>query len=496
LEQLLIGLQSISSVESILIILTGICIGLVFGIIPGLGPTVAATLLISFTYSMDPTMGILLVASVYVAGTFGGSQTAIIYNIPGSAENSCAALDGYKLTKKGKASDALGAAIFSSAIGGIIGCVVLFLFAPALSQIAYLFGSFDYFALAMFGLVAVICLQQDLLKGLISALIGVVIGMIGISSIDASKVFTLGFSELYGGIKLIPVMLGMYVVAEVFHQAFDSFKEKYHFGAIEKIKNPSFKIINKIKGVIARSSIVGILIGILPGVGAVLANYIGYSLEEKMQSTGKGQKTIGSGDIKGVAAPEAANNAAAVATFIPMLALGIPGGAVTAILLGVFEMHGIQPGPLLFTNYPNLVYTLFIGLLIVNILIVPIGFLEIKIVQRLLHIKKGIIFSVMLTFAVVGAFVVSNNIVDVYSMLIFGLIGFKLKENGYSVPIIILGMVLGDLLGNNYARMVLSGFAFSDIFSSYIGLSFLVLSILFVAVPIIKNLKKNKEAKS
>lgn len=490
-DLLLGGLESILTFKALLMIIIGASIGLIFGVIPGLGPTVAATLLISFTYSMDPAMSMILIASVYVSATFGGSQTAILYNIPGSAENACTTIDGYRMTKKGQVSDALGAAIYASFLGGLLGCLILIFFTPYLAKVSYLFGAYDYLAFALFGLAAVIGMQKSVIKGTISALIGITVGMIGISPIDGSAVLTFGSSELYGGIKLIPVMLGMYAVAEVFHQAHANFKEEFHFDEKIKIKAPSAKIIGKIKYVVLRSSIIGVLIGILPGVGAVLANYIGYSVEEKVQSAStKHEKKIGTGDVRGVAAPEAANNAAAVATFIPMLALGIPGGAVTAILLGVFEVHGIQAGPLLFSTNADLVYTLFMGLLLINIFIIAIGYIEIKGIQRLLHVPKGIIFPVMLVFAVVGSFVVANSFVDVLIMLLFGIIGITLKENGFSVPIMILGIVLGDILESNFARLILSNFRFVDCFTHPIGLSFMLLSIAFLIFPMIRRMRK------
>jgi putative tricarboxylic transport membrane protein len=489
LSNLLIGLKTTFSLIPMIVILAGSLIGLIFGAIPGLGPTVAATLLISFTYTMDPMLSILLIASVYVSATFGGSQTAILYNIPGSAENTCTAIDGYKLTKQGKASEALGTAIYASAIGGILSCVALIFFTPYLSKISYLFGSFEYFAFGLFGLAAVISLQNSTLKGIISAIVGILIGCVGLSAIDGSKILTFNLSGLYGGFNFIPVMLGTYAVAEVFHQAHENLKHKRIEEVKRKIKTPSIKIVAKIKGVVLRSSIVGILIGILPAVGAVLANYIGYTIEEKVQSRSKNKK-IGEGDIRGVAAPEAANNAAAVATFIPMLALGIPGGAVTAILIGVFEIHGLKPGPMLFVNNSELVYTLFVGLLFVNILIISLGYFEIKAIKKLLLVPKGYIFPIMLVFAVIGSFVVGNNMTDVYIMLVFGLIGFFMKKNGFSIPILVLGIVLSGILESNFARMVLSDYTAKDYFTSYIGLTFIVLSLIFLLIPIYNGLKK------
>jgi putative tricarboxylic transport membrane protein len=487
---ILLGFQSVFSPLPLLVIFSGAMIGLIFGIIPGLGPTVAATMLVAFTYSMDPTLSVLLIGSVYVSATFGGSQTAILYNIPGSAENTCTAIDGYKLNLKGKVSDALGAAIYASAAGGILGCIVLMFFTPYLAKISYLFGSFEYFSFGLFGLAAIVSLQKNAIKGLLSALIGILIGSVGISAIDGSQILTFGSSQLYGGFNFIPVMLGTYAITEVFRQSKDNFRIKYDFEHTRKIKAPSIKIFGKIKGVILRSSIIGILIGILPAVGAVLANYIGYTVEEKIQKRTGGE--IGKGDVKGVAAPESANNAAAVATFIPMLALGIPGGAVTAILIGVFEIHGITPGPMLFETNSAMVYTLFAGLLVVNIMIIALGYFEIKAVQRLLHIPKGIIFPIMIVFAVVGSFSVGSNMVDVYTMLAFGFIGFYLKNKGFSIPIMVLGIVLGSVLENNFARMVLEKASVTDYLTSYIGMAFILLAVGFFVAPMFAKKKKSE----
>lgn len=487
-EALMAGFRILSQPFYLFILISGSLIGIIFGAIPGLGPVIAATLLIPFTYTMDPAAGILLVAGVYVAGTFGGSQTAILFNIPGAPENTCTTIDGYPLTQQGKAAKALGIAIISSAIGGIFSSIILVFGSTQLIKISYLFGPVEFFALSLLGVAVITGLNDNYLKALLSAALGVFLSTVGMSSIDGTMRFTFGSNFLMNGFDFIPIMIGAYAVGEVFLQVHkgqkvNSSDEKF------KMNFPSWKEIKSVGGTITRSSILGLLIGALPGAGAVLANYLGYSMEESIYKNT--DKPFGNGSLNGVAAPESANNSAAVATFIPLLALGIPGGAVTAILLGVFEVHGLQPGPTLFITNESLVYTLFAGIFIINALILVAGVLEIKVITKLLKVPKGILYPAIFVFATLGAYSVNNSMFDVTVMLIFGLIGFYMKENGYSVAILVLGMVLGPIMENNLLRALIKFDSPMNFFSKPLGSILLVVSIIIILWPVIKNTAKH-----
>ncbi len=488
-ESLFQGFQILTQPIYIIVLVLGSLIGIIFGAIPGLGPVIAATLLVPFTYTMSPAAGILLVAGVYVAATFGGSQTAILFNIPGAPENTCTTIDGYSLTKQGKAAKALGVAIIASAIGGIFSSFILVIGSTQLIKISYLFGSVEYFALTLLGMSVMTGLSDNYLKGLISGVIGIFLSLVGMSSIDGTLRFTFGQTYLLNGFNFVPIMIGAYAVGEVFNQIKDGSlvsKTDNNF----KMELPDWQDIKSIKGTISRSSLLGLIIGALPGAGAVLANYLGYSMEERIFKGSKNE--LGHGSLNGVAAPEAANNSAAVATFIPLLSLGIPGGAVTAILLGVFEVHGLQPGPMLFTINEEMVYKLFAGILIINVLILLAGFIEVKAITKLLKVPKSVLYPLIFVFAVLGAYSVNNSMFDVLVMLIFGLVGFYMKQNGYSVAIMVLGLVLGPIMENNLLRALIKYKTPFMFFTKPLGAILIILSLIFLIWPIFASLTNKK----
>ena len=484
IEGLLAGFKLLSQPIYLLVLISGSAIGIVFGAIPGLGPVIAASLLVPFTYTMDPAAGILLIAGVYVAATFGGSQTAILFNIPGAPENTCTTIDGYPLTKQGKAAKALGIAIIASAIGGLFSSIILVIGSTQLIKISYLFGPVEYFALSILGIAIITGLNENYLKAIISAAFGILLSTVGMSSIDGTVRFTFGTNFLLNGFDFIPIMIGAYAVGEVFKQVhkgrmYESSGDHFNMNL------PNWKEINSVKGTISRSTLLGLVVGALPGAGAVLANYLGYSMEESIHKNS--DEPFGNGSLNGVAAPEAANNSAAVATFIPLLALGIPGGAVTAILLGVFEIHGLQPGPTLFMTNEMMVYTLFAGIFIINALLLISGFIEVRIITRLLKVPKGILYPAIFIFATLGAYSVNNSMFDVSVMLIFGLIGFYMKEYDYSVAILILGMVLGPIMENNLLRAMIKFGRPINFFNKPLGAILLIASIIFILWPVIRN---------
>lgn len=493
INDLLNGFHVLMEPSYLLILIIGSFFGIVFGAIPGLGPVIGATLLIPFTYHINPAAGILLIAGVYVAGTFGGSQTAILFNIPGAPENTCTKIDGYPLTQKGQAAKALSIAIVASAIGGIFSSIILIFGSTRLMTISYLFGPVEYFALTLLGMSIIVGLSKNFFKGLLSGFLGIFLSTVGMSSIDGTLRFTFGSKFLLNGFNFVPIMIGVYAIAEVFYQV----KIHFNFNTGKKVKFkmefPKKKDLKYVKNTIARSSLLGLIIGALPGAGAVLANYMGYSMEESVNKNNK--IPFGNGNLRGVAAPEAANNSAAVATFIPLLALGIPGGAVTAILLGVFEINGINPGPTLLTTNKEMVYTLFAGILIINILILLTGFLEVKVITKLLKVPKHYLFPAIFIFASVGAYSVNNSFFDVLIMVIFGLIGYYMKKYGYSVAILVLGLVLGPIMENNLLRGLIkynnNPFMF---FTKPLGALFLIISVSFFLWPLfykIQNIYKN-----
>lgn len=493
MEDVIQAFLSLANLDSIVILLLGSVIGIIFGAIPGLGPAVAAALLIPFTYTMEPVYGILLIAGVYVSATFGGSQTAILFNIPGAPENTCTTIDGYKLTLKGKASKALGIAIVSSAVGGILSSIALIIGSTQLVKISYLFGPLEYFALTLMGMAIITSLSEDYLKGLISGAFGILLSTVGMSNIDGTVRLSFGQDYLLNGFDFVAIMIGAYAVGEVFNQINKGIETKANNNKF-KVTFPKREDIKEVKNTILRSSLLGIIIGALPGAGAVLANYLGYGIEEKIHKNSS--DPLGDGNIKGVSAPEAANNSAAVATFIPLLALGIPGGAVTAILLGVFEVHGLQPGPTLFLTSKDLVYTLFLGILFINLFILILGFFEVKVITKLLKVPSEVLYSIIIVFASLGAYALNNSMFDVMVMFIFGFISWFMKDNQYSVPIMVLGLVLGPIMENNLIRALINYDSPIYFFTDLEGAALLLISIFFFITPIFKKKHKIKTKKS
>ncbi len=489
ITDLLHGFSILLEPSYLLILIVGSIFGIVFGAIPGLGPVIGATLLIPFTYHINPAAGILLIAGVYVAGTFGGSQTAILFNIPGAPENTCTRIDGYPLTKKGRAAKALGIAIIASAIGGIFSSIFLIFGSTQLMKISYLFGPVEYFALTLLGISIITGLSKNFIKGLLSGLFGIFLSTVGMSSIDGTLRFTFNRSFLLNGFNFVPIMIGAYAVAEVFYQVRKHFEFKNNDKIDFKMELPHKNDIKYVKNTIARSSLLGLIIGALPGAGAVLANYMGYSMEDSINKNNKVK--FGTGNLKGVAAPEAANNSAAVATFIPLLALGIPGGAVTAILLGVFEVNGINPGPTLLTTNKEMVYTLFAGILIINVLLLIFGFLEVKAITQLLKVPNYLLYPAIFVFAIVGAYSVNNSFFDVVIMCLFGLFGYYMKKYGYSIAILVLGLVLGPIMENNLLRALIK---YDNnpllFFTKPLGAIFITISIIFFLWPILFKINK------
>lgn len=472
----------------ILYILGGMGIGLVFGSIPGLSASMAAVLLLPFTFYLDPVPAIALVSSMYAAGVFGGSITAILFNIPGTPESACTTLDGYPMRKQGKAALALGAAITSSCFGGIFGALAVIFLSPVLANWAVLFGPFEYFTLTLLGLVATANLgAKTALKGYLSSLFGVLLSTVGISMISGDARFTFDSADLMAGISFVPVMIGAFAMSEVIGYFWLRLSQDLPQDDVDSHASLVLKELWVARWTAIRSAVLGVLVGIMPGAGSTMASFLAYFTESQVKA--KDGEALGTGQIRGVIAPETANNAAAMGTLIPMLALGLPGGAVSAIMFGIFQMHNLQPGPLFFIQNQDSVFPIFISLLIANILIAPVGMLIASNMTKLTRIPHSILFSIVFALCVVGAFATHNNTLDVMVMILFGFVGLFMKRHGFSVAAMVLGLILGPILEASLIRTVLGSEA---VLSQPIGMTFLVLSALFVVVPPVRSWLKGQ----
>lgn len=452
--------------------------GIAFGAVPGLTGIVGVALLIPFTFIFSPIEGLLLLSGVYVGATFGGSISAILFNTPGSPEAACTALDGYPMARRGEAGKALGLALASSAIGGVFGTLVLALSAPALARFALDFGPAEYFGLAVLGISAIASIgAKSTSKGLLSGLIGLMLATVGLDPISGTPRFTFGNNMLMTGIGFVPAIIGIFALAEVLQRFSEPFREGHGIEGKEKVstKLPTLKEYLQLKVTLLRSSVIGTLIGALPGVGATTASFIAYSEAVRWGGT---RKKFGTGVPEGIAAPESANNAAVGGSMIPLLALGIPGSATTAVMLGGLTIHGIVPGPLLMIQNKELVYSVFIGMMLANILMLVFGLHAARLFAKVLDVPYALVGPSIVVLCMTGVYALNNNVVDIAVMLAFGAFGFILRELDYPIAPLIIGLVLGPVAEESLRQgLVISDFNFLAFISRPIAGSLLLLSI-------------------
>ncbi|WP_375552288.1 tripartite tricarboxylate transporter permease [Rhodophyticola porphyridii] len=462
--------------SSFLLIIFSVIWGIAFGSVPGLTGIVGVALLIPFTFVFDPTAGLLLLSGVYVGSTFGGSISAILFNTPGSPEAACTALDGYPMAKKGQAGKALGIALASSAIGGIFGTIVLMLLAPPMAQFALNFGPAEYFALAVLGITAISAIGGgSILKGLVAGLLGLGIATVGLDPITGTERYTFGNLSLLTGISFVPAIIGTFALAEVLQRAGEKTSTAEVITDVST-KLPSMKEFMETRFTLLRSSSIGAVIGALPGVGATTAAFISYSEAVRWS---KRPQDFGTGVAEGIAAPESANNSAVGGSMIPLLALGIPGSATTAVMLGGLTIHGIIPGPLLMQTNTQLVYTVFIGMFIANILMLIFGIRAARYFALVLKAPYALVGPAIVVLCMTGVYALNSNIVDVGVMLAMGAFGFLLRKLRYPIASFVIGLVLGPIAERSLRQgLVISDYDYWDFVSRPITAVLLIASLL------------------
>lgn len=493
MSNFLAGLVNIMEPFNLFILAAGVFLGLLSGATPGVSGLMAVVLLIPLTYGMEADSAFLLLSAVYAASVFSGSISAILFRTPGAPEAVATTLDGYELTKQGRASEALGISVFSSATGGLIGSLILMFVAPQLAKFALKFGPVEYFALAMVGLSVITVLgANNLLKALLAGLFGLFLATIGIDAMTGVPRFTFGVGGLMSGIDFIPVLIGLFAISEVLRRFMEDFTVKQQVGKITSTL-PGLSTIKRLWITIGRSSLLGTIIGILPGIGATTASMVSYSEAVRWA---KDKDKFGKGAEEGIAAPESANNAAANGAMVPLLALGIPGSATTAVLLGAFILHGIRPGPLLFTEQPVLVMTLFIGLFLSNFLILAMAKPFIKMFSNVIRIPYSILGTLILMLCIIGSYALRNNMLDVWLTLIFGLVGYVMEKYKYPLAPVILGLVLGGMAEQELRRaLIISKGSWSIFLESNIAVGLLLFGAVMMFWPLIikaVNLVKKK----
>jgi putative tricarboxylic transport membrane protein len=436
----------------ILFVAVGVFSGIYIGAIPGLSGTMAVSLLVSFTFGWETHRALALMIGVFIGAVYGGSRSAILLNIPGAPAAVATSFDGYPLAQKGEAGRAMGIATTQSVIGTLLGIIALGCCAPMVSKFALKFSSVDYLLLGIMGMMMVGSLGcKSIYRGLISAAIGVLLGTVGMDTMTAKPRFTYGITYLLPGVNYVVAMIGLFGVSEALAQITTKdiipIKQK-----IDKII-PSFDVIKKHLPLTFRSAIVGVLVGALPGAGGDIAALLTY---DQAKRTIKNPETpFGEGAIEGIVAPETANNAAIGGAFIPMLTLGIPGDAVTAVMIGALTIHGLKPGPNLMTTTPDLFYLIVSCLAFGTVFLLIFGLTGIKIFTKIVEIPKGILMPIIIILSVVGSYAINNSLPDVFWMLGFGVLGYFMKQFDYPIGPCVLGTILEKLLEENYRRGVL-----------------------------------------
>ncbi|MFQ5915228.1 MAG: tripartite tricarboxylate transporter permease [Nitrospinota bacterium] len=466
----------------------GLIGGLVFGAIPGLSLLTLAAILLPFSKLIPSTYAIMLYGVIYVSGVYGGAVTAILFNIPGSVENAPTAFDGYPMTRKGQAGKAIGFAVTCSAIGGTLSAIFMMLATAPLARFAVrTFGPIEVFALVFFALTVVAGVgTRSLWKGWLSLLLGLLIGTVGTDPIGGIGRFSFGNLYLLASINFVPLILGFFAITEVFVQG-ERMAVGIHRPPQVVIDYPSFLEFWRLKLAIARSTAIGIFCGLLPGVGATLAAFLSYT--EAVRWSRRPER-FGTGEPEGVVASETANNAATGAAMIPLLALGLPGGALTAIMIGVFNLHNMDPGPLIMVRAKDLVWVLFSSMFWASLAILLLGVLETKGIVNLLRIPFRVLGPAILLFATIGAYALRNTILDVWTMFGAGVLGYFLRRSDYSVPAVIMGVILGQIGESAFSKaMIIMDYSFLGFFERPVAGALISLGFLTIVLNIYRHRK-------
>jgi len=487
-QSVLYGFQVALQPLNLIYCFFGVMIGTLVGVLPGLGPAAAIALLLPTTFKATPVSGVIMLAGIYYGAMYGGSTTSILVNIPGEAASVVTCIDGHQMALRGRAGPALGISAFGSFIAGTLAVIALTLVGPLLAGIALRFGPPEFFSLMLVGIMVLTFLSSgSMLKALMMAAVGLTLGGAGMDSISGKYRFTFNIQALLDGVGLVPVVMGLFGIAEVIENLETEIKREI---LTTKVKNllPNVKDWAASIWPIIRGSILGFFLGIIPGGGAIVASFASYAIEKKVS---KHPEEFGKGAIAGVAGPEAANNAAAGASFIPLLTLGIPSNAIMAIFLGALMIHGLQPGPLLMTRAPDIFWGTIVSMYIGNGMLLVLNLPLIPLWVMVLRVPYYLLYPLILLFCMIGAYSIGNNAADVIIMLIFGIVGFLMRKFRYDAPPLVLALVLGGELESSLRQsLMLSRGDFSIFVTRPITLGFLIVAALLLIVPIVTQRKK------
>jgi putative tricarboxylic transport membrane protein len=492
LSSLLMGLQVACEPMNLFFCFVGVTIGTLIGVLPGIGPLATISILLPITFHAPPLSGIIMLAGVYYGAMYGGSTTSILVNIPGEAASVVTCIDGYQMARQGRAGSALGIAAFGSFIAGTIGIVGLMLAAPPLARMALEFGPPEYFSLVILGLIMLTFLARGAMwKSLTMAAVGIFLGCVGLDVISGSERFTFNIAELADGMGIAPVAMGLFGISEVLLNIEQSTERSVFNTKIQHLL-PSLKEWAASILPILRGSIIGFFLGILPGGGAVISSFVSYAVEKKVS---KHPEKFGTGVIEGVAGPESANNSASAGAFIPLLTLGIPSNPVTAILLGAMIVFGMQPGPLLLSQHPQLFWGTVASMYVGNCMLLALNLPLIGIWVKILKVPYAILFPLILLFCLVGVYSINNSITEILIMIVFGTIGYFFKKFQYEAAPLILALVLGPMFDVALRRsLLLAGGDATTFITRPISAALLGSALLILIFPLLPWFKKKRKA--
>lgn len=484
------GIINVFQWNNLVVCIGGLFVGVLFGALPGFSATMAVAIFVPFTYVMEPGSALLLLSALYCGGVYGGSIPAVLVGIPGTPASAPTALEGKALVKKGEAGRALNMVTIASCFGGVMSSVALLVCAPLLAKIAKMVGQPEQMMVAIFGLSIVVMLSKDhLFKGVLVAIVSLILASFGQDPVQGFPRFTYGFSELTSGFSVVPVLIGLFSLPEVFKMLEDPDST---MAGSDKVGNMRVKLSDITKNIFnaIRSTIIGILVGIMPAAGPDIAAFLAYNEAKKAS---KKQEEFGNGSVEGIVAAESGNNGVTGGSLIPLLTLGIPGSAPAAIFLGAMIIHGVRPGPTLFTQNADVVYTIIIGFILINILMYFVGYIFCKGGSLILKVPKSVLATVIVVLAVVGTYATNKNMFDVYVMFGSGLIGYIMLRNGFPTSPVALALLLGTNLEKAFSltRTMYEG-AYYKIFTRPLTVVLCLLTIVSFVYPLMRIYKEKK----
>lgn len=493
LQLLGMGFSAALSAENLVWVLVGASLGTLIGILPGLGPPGVIAILLPISVRLSPTAGLIMMAGVFYGAKYGGSTTAILLNIPGDSNAVPAAIEGYPLAKKGRAGAALGITTIVSFVGGTVSVIALTFLAPVVARAALSFGPPEYFTLMMMGLAAVVLLAgNQMIKGIISGALGFLLTTVGVDAVRGVPRFTFGSLSLLDGFDFVAITIGLYALGEIFLNVEQGMGTQ-RFKVPAKLRDllPSRRELREAIWPTVRGTLIGFFTGILPGAGATAASFLAYTTEKRIS---KNPEEFGKGSIAGLCAPEAANNSATGGALIPLLTLGIPGGASTAVLLGALVLYGLQPGPLLFSERPEIVWPIIASMYIGNLALVIINLPLIPLFASILRLPYYVLYPIIILLSLVGVYSISRQMFDVYTVLAFGVLGYVMRKIDMPAAPLVLAFVLGPLAERALRQsLTLSDGSMLIFLRSPLSVAFIIGTVFMLASPFTTRLKESEE---